>query len=190
MRNFYFLLLLVFLFSSCKEDVLPKPKAYLNLEYPTVTYQKVEVAKPYSFEVSSSANSIELPKFWSQIKYPKLKATIEITYRPVKNNLIELVVESEKLVYKHAVKAEGISTKNFENFETRVFGSMQEISGNAASQIQFHLTDSTHNFIKGALYFYAKPNYDSILPAVDYLKKDIIRLIETLEWKKIARENN
>ena len=93
------------------------------------------------------------------------------------------MTESEKLVYEHAVKAEEIITKNFENFDKRVFGSMQEISGNAASQIQFHLTDSTHNFIKGTLYFYTKPNYDSILPAVEYVKKDIIRIVETMTWK-------
>ena len=65
----------------------------------------------------------------------------------------------------------------------RVFGSLYEITGNAASQIQFHITDSTTNFIKGSLSFYAKPNYDSILPAVAYIKEDILRLIETLEWK-------
>jgi gliding motility-associated lipoprotein GldD len=184
MRNFYILFLIGIFFSSCKEDVLPKPKAYLSLQYPTATYKKVLVAKPYSFEVSSSAKILEQPKFWRQIRYPKLKASIDITYRPIKNNLKELLIESEKLVYKHAVKAEEITTKNFENFDKRVFGSMQEISGNAASQIQFQLTDSTNNFIKGALYFYAKPNYDSILPAVAYIKKDILRLIETLEWEK------
>ena len=50
---------------------------------------------------------------------------------------------------------------------------MYEITGNAASHIQFHITDSTNNFIKGSLYFYAKPNYDSILPAVAYIKEDI-----------------
>ena len=70
------------------------------------------------------------------------------------------------------------------NPKKRVFGSMYYITGNAASQIQFHITDSTKNFIKGSLYFYAKPNYDSILPAVDYVKKDILRLVETLEWKQ------
>lgn len=182
MRNFYIFFLIGILCSSCNEDVLPKPKAYLSLNYPTVTYKKVVVAKPYSFEVSSDVEIIEQPKFWRQIKYPKLKASIDITYRPIQNNLKELLIESEKLVYKHAVKAEEITTKNFENLEKRVFGSMQEISGNAASQIQFHLTDRTHNFIKGALYFYAKPNYDSILPAVAYIKEDILRLIETLEW--------
>ncbi|WP_347173299.1 gliding motility lipoprotein GldD [Polaribacter uvawellassae] len=184
MRNFYILFLIVVFFSSCKEDVLPKPKAYLSLQYPTATYKKVVVAKPYSFEVSSSAEILEQPNFWRKIKYPKLKATINITYRPIKNNLRELLTEAEKLVYEHAVKAEEIITKNFENFDTRVFGSMQEISGNAASQIQFHVTDSTDNFIKGTLYFYTKPNYDSILPAVNYIKNDIMHIIETLEWEK------
>ncbi|MDG1039889.1 MAG: gliding motility lipoprotein GldD [Polaribacter sp.] len=182
MRKIILLLLVGLLMYSCSEDVLPKPKAYLSLNYPAITYQKKTVAKPYSFEVSSVVKITEQPNFWRQIKYPKLKASIDITYRPVTNNLTELLTESEKLVYKHAVKAEEIITKSFENFDKRVFGSMQEISGNAASQIQFHITDSTDNFIKGALYFYAKPNYDSILPAVAYIKKDIIRLIETLEW--------
>jgi gliding motility-associated lipoprotein GldD len=185
MRKIFIFFFIGILFSSCSEDILPKPKGYLSLNYPTITYKKVAVAKPYSFEVSSDVKIIEQPKFWREINYPKLKASIKITYRPVKNNLKELFVESEKLVYKHAVKAEEIFTKNFENFDNRVFGSMQEISGNAASQIQFHVTDSTNNFIKGALYFYAKPNYDSILPAVDYIKKDIVRIIETLEWKKL-----
>jgi gliding motility-associated lipoprotein GldD len=169
MRNFYIFFLIVILCSSCNEDVLPKPKAYLSLNYPTVTYKKVVV---------------EQPNFWRQIKYPKLKASIRITYRPIQNNLKELLIESEKLVYEHTIKAEQIVPKDFVNYDKRVFGSLYQITGNAASQIQFHLTDSTHNFIKGALYFYAKPNYDSILPAVAYIKEDVLRLIETLEWNK------
>ena len=183
MRKIFIFFLIGTVISSCSEDILPKPKAYLSLNYPAVTYKKVAVAKPYRFDVSSDVKIVEKPNFWRDIKYPKLKATINITYRPIENNLKELLTEAEKLVYEHAVKAEEIITKNFENFDNRVFGSMQEISGNAASHIQFHLTDSTRNFIKGTLYFYTKPNYDSILPAVDYIKKDITRLIETLEWK-------
>ena len=93
-------------------------------------------------------------------QYPNLKASIDITYRPVTNNLKELLLEAEKLVFKHAVKAEQIVPKDFVNAKKRVFGSLYEITGNAASHLQFHVTDSTHNFIKGSLYFYAKPNYD------------------------------
>ena len=183
MRNKSLLFITIFILTSCKEEILPKPKGYLSLQYPAVSYQLEKVAKPYSFEVSNQAIIIEQPKFWSKLKYPKLKASIEITYRPIENNLKELLIDSEKLVYKHAVKADNIVPQDFQNSEKRVFGSMHEISGNAASQIQFHLTDSTNHFIKGALYFYVKPNYDSIMPAVDYIKKDIIRLVETLEWE-------
>lgn len=177
-------LIVLFTLASCGEDILPKPKGYLSLTYPDNSYKSLSLERPYSFKVSEFSVLEDEKKNWLKIKYPKLKASIDITYRSVDGNLKELLTESEKLVYKHAVKAEEILTKNFENFEKRVFGSMQEISGNAASQIQFQLTDSTHNFIKGALFFYTKPNYDSILPAVDYIKKDIIQLIETLEWKK------
>jgi gliding motility-associated lipoprotein GldD len=176
-------MLIIIVFASCKNDVLPKPKGYLSLTYPVNKYTTLTLKRPYTFEVAQNAITIDDKNNWIKIRYPKIKASIDITYRPIKNNLKELLVESEKLVYKHAVKAEQIKPKDFSHYERRVFGSMQEITGDAASQIQFHLTDSTHNFIKGALYFYAKPNYDSILPAVDYIKKDIMHLVETLEWK-------
>jgi gliding motility-associated lipoprotein GldD len=184
MRKFFLLFISIIGLSSCTEDVLPKPKGYLSLTYPANSYKNLTLNRPYSFEVSEFAIVKDEKKNWLKIQYPKLKASLDITYRPIDNNLKELLIESEKLVYKHAVKAEEIATKNFEDFEKGIFGSMQEISGNAASQIQFHLTDSTHNFIKGALYFYTQPNYDSILPAVAYIKKDIMRLVETLEWKE------
>ncbi|MDD7915161.1 gliding motility lipoprotein GldD [Polaribacter ponticola] len=174
---------ILFLLISCNEDVLPKPKAYLSLEYPKKSYKELEIIRPYSFSILENTTIINEKNNWLKIKYPKLKASIDITYRPIKNNLKELITESEKLVFKHTVKAEQIIPKDFVNSKKRVFGSMYEITGNAASHIQFHITDSTNNFIKGSLYFYAKPNYDSILPAVSYIKEDILHLVETLKWK-------
>jgi len=181
----FFLLTFLLLFISCDKPVLPKPKAYLSLEYPKKEYKKLEVLRPYSFEVLKSTTIIDEKNNWLKITYPNLKASIDVTYRPVENNLIELLTEAEKLVFKHAVKAEQIVPKDFINPKKRVFGSIYEITGNAASHLQFHVTDSTNNFIKGSLYFYAKPNYDSILPAVEYIKKDVLKLVETLEWKPI-----
>ncbi|MDX6745745.1 gliding motility lipoprotein GldD [Polaribacter sp. PL03] len=183
MRNL-FLFLFLSIFISCKEDLLPKPKAYLSLNYPEKVYENLKFKRPYSFKVSKNATVINDKNNWLTIKYPKLKASIDITYRPVNNNIKELLTEAEKLVFKHTAKAEQIIPKDFVNKEKRVFGSIYEITGNAASHIQFHVTDSTKNFIKGSLYFYAKPNYDSILPAVNYVKEDILRLVETLEWKE------
>lgn len=182
MRNLI-LLTILSIFVSCNEDVLPKPKAYLSLKYPKKSYKKLELKRPYSFEFLKNTIVINDAKNWLKIKYPELKASIDITYRPVSNNLKELLTEAEKLVFKHTLKAEQIIPKDFVNPKKRVFGSLYEITGNAASQIQFHITDSTNNFIKGSLYFYAKPNYDSILPAVAYIKEDILHLVETLEWK-------
>ena len=183
MRNLI-ILLISLIFLSCNEVVLPKPKAYLSLEYPKKEYKELTVLRPYTFDVLKSATIVEDKNNWLKITYPKLKASIDITYRPIENNLKELLTEAEKMVFKHTVKAEQIIPKDFINSKKRVFGSLYEITGNAASQIQFHITDSTNNFIKGSLYFYAKPNYDSILPAVAYIKEDVLYLIESLEWKK------
>jgi len=184
MPKHFLLFISILILASCHDDVLPKPKGYLSLTYPLNTYKKLELPRPYSFEVPEFAVVKDEKKNWLKIQYPKLKASLNITYRPVQNNLKELLTESEKLVYEHAVKADEIITKNFEDFDKRVFGSMQEISGNAASPIQFHLTDSTRNFVKGSLYFNTKPNYDSVLPAIAYIKKDIIRIVESLDWNK------
>jgi len=183
MRNIL-ILIISFIFLSCNEDVLPKPKAYLSLEYPKKEYKNLALLRPYTFDVLTKAIVIDDKNNWLKITYPKLKASIDITYRPIENNLKEFLTEAEKMVFEHTVKAEQIIPRDFVNSKKRVFGSLYEITGNAASQIQFHITDSTNNFIKGSLYFYAKPNYDSILPAVAYIKEDILHLIETLEWKK------
>lgn len=177
-------ILISLVFVSCNTNILPKPKAYLSLEYPKKEYTKLSLERPYSFEVLKNTTLVDDKNNWLKINYPNLKASIDITYRPVENNLNELLAEAEKLVFKHAVKAEQIIPKDFVNPKRRVFGSLYEITGNAASHLQFHVTDSTNNFIKGSLYFYVKPNYDSILPAVSYIQEDILRLIETLEWKK------
>ncbi len=182
MRKFFIFFSGAFLLLSCEDEQLPKQKGYLSLNYPVATYGPLELERPYTFDVSKQAIVKDDRLKWLKIQYPSLKASLDITYRPVQGNLTELLIESEKLVYSHVVKAEEIVPRNFENSREHVFGSMHQITGNAASQIQFHVTDSTRHFIKGALYFYTKPNYDSIFPAVEHVKKDIIRLVETLTW--------
>lgn len=167
---------------GCGADPFPKPKAYLSLNYPKKEFRKLPVKRPYQFDIPENTEIKDLPKQWLKIKYPALKASVDITYRPVQGNLRELLIESEKLVLEHTVKADNISYINYFNDETKVFGKLCEISGNAASQVQFHVTDSTKHFLKASLFFYAKPNYDSIYPAVEYIKKDMIRMMETCEW--------
>lgn len=169
--------------SSCEPEPFPKPKAFLNLEYEDQQYKELLQERPYHFEVPKSSVVKDEPKKWLKIQYPQLKASLDITYRKVDGNLRELLVESEKLVFKHTVKAEQISSNDYTDEDRKVFGTLYEITGNTASQIQFHITDSTQNFIKGALFFNIKPNYDSVLPAVAHIKKDVLHLMGTFEWK-------
>lgn len=187
MRNFKIFSLLIIsilIFISCKEDVLPKPKAHLRLEYKKTDYKLTDLDCLFNFEVSTTAIVKTNEKCWVNIEYPKLKANINLTYRPIENNLKELFMEAEKLTFNHAIKADGISSIPYANSAKKVYGSIFEVTGNAASPIQFHITDSTKNFITGAVYFNTKPNYDSIKPAINHLQKDIIHLIESLTWNE------
>ncbi len=176
-------ILFISLIFSCSEETIPKPKAYLNLQYAKPNYKKLAIKRPYIFLVPDNTNIKDKKNNWLKIEYPTLKASVDITYRHIQNNLKELLMESQKLVFKHTQKAEQIMSNDFVDVEKKVFGSIYEITGNAASQVQFHLTDSTQHFIKGALYFNVRPNYDSLLPAINYIKKDITKIIETIEWQ-------
>lgn len=176
-----FLVLLTFL--SCKEAPLPKPKSFLTLDYQNPTYKKIENSCNYQFEVSNFVQLKTSDNCWATLQYPALKATIHITYRAVDNNLDEILQEVEKLTFEHTIKADAINAIPYENFKTRVFGKLYNVEGDVATNVQFRVTDSVNHVLSGALYFYARPNYDSIVPAVRYLEKDIMHLIETLEWK-------
>ena len=183
-KYLYYLLFVSLTLYSCAKETLPKPKAFLRLNYENIdnNYNKIKINCPYTFEISNIANLSLDDKCWITIKYPTLKATLNITYRQVEKNLNILLLESEKLTYNHAIKAEGISSQPYDNLTNKTYGSLSEVTGNAASPLQFYLTDSIHHFVNGALYFEVQPNYDSILPAVKFIEKDIKHLMETLEW--------
>lgn len=172
------------LFVSCADEVLPKPKAQLRLEYLENTYQKVISECPYLFEISQISNIEFENNCWAKIHYPSLNATIHLTYRSIDNNLMVVLKEIEKLTFEHAVKADAITyAKPFENSLRKTYGKLINIEGNVASNIQFHVTDSVKNILYGTLYFNVKPNYDSILPALNYIEKDIKNLMESIEWR-------
>lgn len=174
---------LIFVLSSCKEETLPKPKSFLTLEYQNPVYKKIENSCNYQFEVSNFAQLKTSDNCWAKLQYPDLKATVHITYRAVDNNLDEILREVEKLTFEHTIKADAINAIPFENYERQVFGKLYNVEGDVATNVQFRVTDSVNHVLSGALYFYSRPNYDSIVPAVRYLEKDIMHIIETLEWK-------
>ncbi len=176
---------------ACGSDPIPKPKAMLRLEYPKAAYKKVNIPLPFTFEKNELADPISNIKldgvnnlYGVNINYPKLKGTVYLTYKKVENNnLTNLLRDAQNLTQKHTLKADEIEGDVYENPENNVFGMFYEVGGNAASQSQFYVTDSINHFLVGSLYFYAKPNYDSIYPAAAYLKDDIKHIMESIEWK-------
>ncbi len=182
------MLLCFFALSGCNEYI-PKPRGYFRIDLPEKTYETFNKSGyPYSFEYAGIAEVV--PKegnpddpFWIDIIYPQFNARIYGSYKKVENNLREVSEDSRTFVNKHNIKADAITEQLYENEERKVYGILFELKGNTASGIQFMLTDSTRHFFRGALYFNVSPNKDSIAPVAEFIKEDIIRLIETLEWK-------
>lgn len=174
-----------FVLLSCAEDAQPKPSGELRLEYPVAKYQPFTSPCNFGFEYSDFAK-VEQAKnpCWYYIDYPKMKAKVFITYFPIKNDFDLHIKESEKMVYEHTIKASSIDTKSFSFPDRKVYGNFYELKGQSASNLQFFVTDSTKHYVTANLYFNSRPKPDSLAPAVEYIKKDMLHLIETFSWKK------
>lgn len=191
-KYFYFLFLIGLCF-SCGEDYVPKPKANLRLEYPEAKYVNANMELPFTFEINLLATDVESKKvkastssYAVNLEYPTLKGTIFLTYKAIgkdKNNLRKFLTDAQNFTQKHTIKADEIPVTPYENSARKVYGFFAEVKGDVASPAQFYITDSVNHFLTGSLYFYAKPNYDSILPAAHYLQKDIKHIMETIQWK-------
>ena len=171
------------IFSSCKNDVLPKPSGQLRLDYSIAEYAHFSNHCPFVFDMNDEAIIEEDNNCGFSINYPKMKATIYLTYKPVNNNIELLLKDAQKLTYEHVIKADDIIEQPFVNKEKKVYGMFYRLNGNAATNAQFYVTDSLKHFVTGSVYFYSKPNFDSIMPAASYVKNDMQRLMETLQWK-------
>lgn len=195
MRNWIvssFLLAMTLLFmASCGEEErpLPKPKGYLRIDLPEKDYVKVDTIGRYAFEMPSYAEITYDPfspqeKNWVNVEMPCFKASIHLTHKDVKGNLGEYLEDVHTMITKHLQKANGMNDSLISNPEHKVYGMLIEMDGKGvATPMQFYLTDSTANFIRGALYFNFVPNNDSMQPVIDYIRQDIDRMIETFEWK-------
>ena len=177
---FFCLLLLVV---SCKDDVLPKPSGQLRLDYPEAEYATFSNHCPFEFQMNNDAIIKEDKNCGFSINYPKMKATIYVTYKTVNNDINSLLRDAQKLTYEHVIKADDIIEQPYINSNKKVYGMFYQVSGNAATNAQFYATDSVKHFVTGSVYFYAKPNFDSILPAESFVKNDMQRLLETIKWK-------
>lgn len=199
MKKKFFIITAFFLASSllmisCNSNYTYKKKGYFKIDFPEKKYQLFDKpGYPYSFEYPVYATVIKDSSFfgdatenpwWINIDVPQLGGRIYISYKEVaKSNFDSLVNDAFKMAYrKHTDISTGINDSLVQT-ANGVEGIYFSLAGNTATANQFFLTDSTTHFLRGALYFDAAPNEDSLGIVNDFLKKDLLHLVNTLKWK-------
>ncbi|MEY4540513.1 MAG: gliding motility lipoprotein GldD [Bacteroidota bacterium] len=194
--NCLLLTVICLLYVGCRSksensDYVPKPKGYNRIELPTVQYQQMTENHPFNFQYSTQAvlkpDTVRWAEpHWMYVYYPKLNAMIQLTYKPLgndKNKLSKLIEDAHKLAAKHGQKASSIQDLVLKTPSGKS-AMLMELEGEVPTYLQFYTTDSTKHYLRGALYFNTALKSDSLAPVIDYLKKDVIKLLNTLEWKK------
>ncbi len=188
MRVFIIALMAIGCLVGCSNHYTPLPRGYFRIELPAKEYQLLDSVFPYRFnypvysKVVPDADAPNEP-YWVNIVFPRFNSTIHISYKQLSNNIDEVMEDSRKLAYKHSIKADAIGERFFQDEEHHVYGILYEIKGNAASPLQFAVTDSSRHFLRGALYFNSIPNKDSLAPVIDFIKEDMMQLMESVSWK-------
>jgi gliding motility-associated lipoprotein GldD len=181
---------------SCTKDWLPKPRGYNRLPLPEHEYRLLPDSFPYIFEYSAHAriyndSSWIAEPYWMDLFYPDLIANVQITYKPVNGNqklLEEYLSDAYKLTSKHQIKAYSID-ESYLITPTGKTAVLAELGGEVPSQFQFYVTDSVEHFLRGALYFRTSLKNDSLSPAIEYVKIDIIHMLNTLQWRTEVPKN-
>ncbi|MBN1599926.1 MAG: gliding motility lipoprotein GldD [Bacteroidales bacterium] len=182
-------ILFLLIFSlSCRKDYTPRPRGYFRIDFPEKSYESFKSDCDFTFEIPEYGEIIEsnvrnAEPCWYNLEFKQNGAKVYITYKPLNNNLPEHVEDVRKIVYKHIIKADDILETRISIPENKVYGIMYDIEGNAASSVNFYITDSISGFLSGSLYFDVQPNSDSLAPAIDFFREDIVHLINSFHWR-------
>jgi gliding motility-associated lipoprotein GldD len=183
-----FFLALLFIFISCKHVYSPKPRGYFRTDFPEREYKRFQSNCHFSFDYPAfgrveKVNLSNAEPCWYDINFTRYKASIHLTYKPLKKDLSAHAEDIRKIAYKHLVKADDIIETRIHIEENHTWGILYDIKGNAASSVNFYITDSASGFLSGSLYFNVRPNKDSLAPAIAYFREDIVHLINTFSWE-------
>jgi gliding motility-associated lipoprotein GldD len=183
----------VFFAAACNSPYTPKRKGYYRIDFPKHEYQTFNrPGYPYTFEYPVYANIIQDTTFfedrpenpyWININFPQFNGRIYISYKAIgTNDFTKLVNDAYNMTYKHTTKATEINDSVMRT-PAGISGVFFSVGGNAATAKQFFVTDSARHFLRGALYFDASPNEDSLGIVNDFLQADMKHLINTFRWK-------
>jgi gliding motility-associated lipoprotein GldD len=198
---------------SCNSPYSSKKRGYFNIELPKHAYQRFEMEGfPYKFEypvyakiVKDSTYFDSAPEnpYWINIDFPGFNSRIFLSYKVIGGTALykvkqpngtyrdssginafdRMVADAFLLTNKNDVVASSIKDSLIQT-NNGIGGVFFKVGGNAATAKQFFLSDTTKNFIRGALYFNVSPNADSLRPVQDFLQADLEHLINTFQWRK------
>jgi gliding motility-associated lipoprotein GldD len=191
MKQITLLFLTVLTLSACgdSEILIPKPPTYLRLDLPEHTYTSYKSSCGYSFDAASIfkvkevVDSLGNPMCHRDIELGPLNGVIHFSFIDMVEPLSSYVNFANDKVDEHKLKATAIEDLAILHPENKVYGTFFELQGDVASPFQFYLTDSTSHFVSGVVYFNTTPNYDSLKPSLDYLKEDLLKMVNTFKWK-------
>ena len=177
--------------SGSADNYVPKPKGYPRLDLPKPEYVLLSPTHPYQFEYNKIARILpdtfaRSEPHWIFINYPAYKASVQLTYKPVRNDfnrLKAMLEDAYKLAARHNIKAYAIEQRKI-RLKSGLEASLIDLAGEVPSQFQFVVTDSTTHFLRGALYFNTATENDSLQPVIQYIRQDMMHLLNTLKWRK------
>lgn len=176
------LVILALIILGC-QTLTPKPKAQLDLTYPTPQYKPLTSDCAFAFEYNQLAVSETLSACSVTLDYDALNAKLYLTYFDLaESSLDTLLLDFDKRLKMFGKQAVQIDESAYENKAQNVLGSCIIIVGDSPSNLHFFSTDAKRHYLTGSLLFEAVPNYDSLSPAIAYIKNDVQKLFETLHW--------
>jgi len=192
-KYFFIIAVISVTFASCDGDedkiYSPKPRGYFKINFPEKNYRMYDSICPYSFEIPVYARMIQdkhmgAEPCWLNLEFPQFKATVHLSYKAVNDTSLNTYFEdSRDFAIRHQIKATGLEESVVIRDSAKVYGLVYDIGGNTASSVQFYLTDSTKHFLRGALYFNTVTNIDSLKIVIDFIREDILRMVQTCKWK-------
>jgi gliding motility-associated lipoprotein GldD len=195
-RMINYITIILFTLYGCRELTVPKPRGYFRIDLPAKNYTVYNEPPnkncnlPFVFEYPVYGHiTLNPDKYggpgWFNIEFPRFNSTLYLTYIDIQNDLDSLIEQTYVMnVKNHVIKADAINEQPYRNPQNKVYGILYDLKGNAASAVQFYVTDSIKHYLRGSLYFSAEPNADSLAPLIDFFREDIIHMIETLKWKE------
>ncbi len=176
--------------SSCEEVYLPKPQGYNRIDLPENQYQALPDTFPYRFlyseyaELTGDSNE-NADRYWANLYYDDFDALLQITYKDLTegdNEANVLLNEAFALAMKHDSRAYGIE-ESLVAMPHGQIASVTELEGEVPTSLQFFTSDSTRHFFRGALYFNTATKNDSLQPIINFIKKDVLQMLNSFEWK-------